>query len=215
LKTISVPIFICFFSYLVGSIPFSYLVARVAAGVDLTKVGTGNIGAMNVRRATGSWLWFLVAMVLDALKGFLPVLLAAYLAFVFKVDQILLKGLALNFAVLGHNFSLVAYFLTGKFASGRGLATGGGGLLAYNYIYLFFALVIGLGFIFVTRYLLVGQLMAALLTPLIVYFLNPSDFGPILAVCILVLIRHLERVPSLLTGQEPKFYIEEKKKIKG
>jgi len=199
-------------SYLIGAIPFSYFVARVAANVDLTQVGTGNIGAMNVRRATGSWFWFSVAMVLDALKGLIPVYLAGYLAYSLKLDPVLLKGLALNFAVLGHNFSLIAYFLTGKITSGRGLATGGGGLLAYDPMYLLAALVVGLGFIFLTRYLLVGQLMAAILTPLLVYLFNPKDFVPILSVCIIVLIRHIERIFSLFSGREPQFYIDEKKK---
>lgn len=204
--------FIIIFSYVLGAIPFSYFVARAASKVDLTQVGTGNIGAMNVRRATGSWLWFSVAMMLDASKGFIPVYLADYLAGMLKMDPVLLKGLALNFAVFGHNFSLFAYFLTGKITSGRGLATGGGGLLAYNPVYLLAALVIGLGFIFITRYLLVGQLMAAVLTPVVVYLLNPEDFLPVLLVCMIVLSRHVERIPSLLSGKEPQFYVDEKKK---
>lgn len=206
--------FVIVFSYLFGSIPFSFLIAKVASGKDLTKVGTGNIGAMNVRRATGSWAWFIVAMILDGLKGFFPVILSRYLSFSYGIDPVLLKGLALNFAVIGHNFSFLAYRLTGKITSGRGLATGGGGLLAYNPLYLLIALLIGLPAIFLSRFLLVGQILTPVLLPVIIYFVNKKDFLPILFVCIIVIIRHLERIPSLLSGREPEFYVDEKNKPK-
>ncbi len=61
-------------AYLVGSIPFAYIIVKAVTGEDVTEHGTGNVGAMNVRRSTGSWTWFAVAMVADALKGFVPVL---------------------------------------------------------------------------------------------------------------------------------------------
>ncbi len=203
-------VFIAVFSYIFGSIPFSYFIAKIAAGKDLIRVGTGNIGAMNVRRATGSWQWFFVAMVMDGLKGFLPVLIAGVIAESTGLDEYLLKGVALNFAVIGHNFSIVAYMLTGRILSGRGLATGGGALLAYNPLYLVIALVIGLSSIFLSRYLLVGQVLTPMLLPAIVFFINRNDFPAILFVCIVVVIRHIERIKSLIEGKEPEFYIEDK-----
>lgn len=197
-------------SYFIGAIPFSYILVKAIVGKDLTKVGTGNIGAMNVRRATGSWMWFFCAMVLDGLKGFLPVAFSAYAAPLLGLNVILLKGIALNFAVLGHNYSILAYIITGKIDSGRGLATGGGGLLAYNPLYLLIALLIGLPSILLTKYLLVGQVLTPILLPIAVFFLDRRDFYPILTVCILVLIRHVERIKNFLRGKEPKLYIDEK-----
>jgi glycerol-3-phosphate acyltransferase PlsY len=122
----------------------------------------------------------------------------------------LLKGIALNFAVLGHNYSILAYLIAGKFDSGRGLATGGGGLLAYNPLYLLIALSIGIPSILLTRYLLVGQVLTPVLLPAVVYLINKEDFYPILSVCILVLIRHLERMRDFLKGKEPRLYIDDK-----
>lgn len=201
---------VSFLSYISGSIPFSYLIVKAATGKDLQKIGTGNIGAMNVRRATGSWMWFFTAMILDGLKGFLPVYSCYLLSKATGSDPLLLKGLALNFSVLGHNHSVISYILTGKIASGRGLATGGGALLAYNPVYLLIALCAGLPAVFVTRYLLAGQILAPIVLPVAVFFLNRADFPAVLAVCVQVLVRHAERIPSLLKGKEPQFYVDDR-----
>ena len=59
--------------YLIGSIPFAYIIVKLVTGEDVTEHGSGNIGSMNVRRTTGSWRWFVVAMLLDGLvKGAFP-----------------------------------------------------------------------------------------------------------------------------------------------
>ncbi|MCX7832415.1 MAG: glycerol-3-phosphate acyltransferase [Actinobacteria bacterium] len=208
---ISLSIIVALASYLVGAIPFSYFVAKYAANKELTKVGSGNIGAMNVRRATGSWAWFTVAMVLDGLKGLVPVILAGIIATRLGYDPRTLKAVALNFSVIGHNFSIFAWILTGKILSGKGLATGGGGLLGYEPMYLVFALLVGLPVIFLTKYLIAGQIAAPLLLPIYVYFVRKEDFLPILILCIVVLIRHLERLPDFLKGKEPKYFINDRK----
>ncbi|MHB8051040.1 MAG: glycerol-3-phosphate acyltransferase, partial [Coriobacteriia bacterium] len=67
-------------AYLVGSIPSAYLIVRAVNGEDITTHGSGNVGAMNVRRTTGSWGWFIVAMLTDILKGLVPVVAAKWLA---------------------------------------------------------------------------------------------------------------------------------------
>jgi glycerol-3-phosphate acyltransferase PlsY len=106
-------------AYLVGSIPFSYLVAR-ARGVDLRKVGSGNIGGANVWRACGFGP-FVVAVALDILKGYLPTLLGLRL-FANNPIVVLLVGIA---AILGHTFPI---FL--RFKGGKAVATSSGVLLA-------------------------------------------------------------------------------------
>lgn len=105
--------------YLAGSVPFSYLVAR-ARGVDLRTVGSGNIGGANVWRACGFGP-FLVAAVLDMLKGMLPTLAALWLL-PGQPGLTVLVGIA---AILGHSFPL---FL--GFKGGKAVATSGGVLLA-------------------------------------------------------------------------------------
>lgn len=106
-------------AYLAGSIPFSYLVAR-ARGVDLRKVGSGNIGGANVWRACGFGP-FVVAVALDILKGYLPTLLGLRL-FAASPIAVLLVGIA---AILGHTFPI---FL--RFKGGKAVATSSGVLLA-------------------------------------------------------------------------------------
>lgn len=204
---------IVFFAYLTGAIPFSYFIARAVAGKDLTGIGTGNIGAMNVRRATDSWVWFLVAMLMNGVKGFLPVPTASYLAQVYDIQPELIKGSALVAAVVGHNYSVIAYRVAGTIKSGRGLATGGGGLLAYNPVYLLIALGIGLPAIFISRYLLVGQLLVPVVLPVIVYFINPADFIYIFLTCMVVFIRHIPRAKQLLSGREPRWNIRDYRQV--
>ena len=75
---------------------------KSVTGEDITAHGTGNVGAMNVRRTTESWGWFAVAMVADALKGIIPVA-AVYAAFGMTGAGRLLAAVAMIGAVVGHN----------------------------------------------------------------------------------------------------------------
>lgn len=107
-------------AYLLGSIPFAQVLAR-AKGVDLRHVGTGNVGAGNLKRTVGVW-WALAAGVLDGLKGLIPVFLGLRAGLGPGAAGLL--GLA---AVIGHNWSI---FMRGR--SGRGLATAFGVIVALN-----------------------------------------------------------------------------------
>jgi acyl phosphate:glycerol-3-phosphate acyltransferase len=107
-------------SYLLGSIPFAQVLAR-ANGIDLRNVGTGNVGAGNLTRATG-WPWGVAAAILDGLKGLIPVLIALGLGYG-KGSA----GLIGVMAVIGHNWSI---FMKGR--SGRGLAVSVGLLAALD-----------------------------------------------------------------------------------
>jgi glycerol-3-phosphate acyltransferase PlsY len=104
-------------AYLVGSIPFSYLVAR-RAGVDVRKVGSGNVGATNVMRSAGATAG-MVAFLLDACKGAVVALVAL------RLDPgSALPALAAAFAVLGHMYPVWL-----GFTGGKGVATGAGAFL--------------------------------------------------------------------------------------
>ncbi len=147
-------------SYLVGSIPNAYIIVRAVTGEDVTAHGTGNVGAMNVRRSTGSWSWFAVAMIADAAKGFLPVLISKLLVAGFVAGvaltpasqlepgypYLLVVQAAVFGAVLGHNYSAWLAVVRRRFTrTGKGLATGGGALLAYDWRYFMAVLVVGTG----------------------------------------------------------------------
>jgi len=218
--------------YLVGSIPFAYIIVRGVTGEDITAHGTGNVGAMNVRRTTGSWAWFVVAMVADALKGLLPSYVAklaitgdplgAFLTpwgdTLATVDSVWYTNpawwvpmLAVAGAVLGHNYSLYLAIKNRKFArTGKGLATGGGALIAYDWRYAVAVIVIGVAVIAITRYMMAGQVAAALTLPAASLVLRSPDWPFALAMGLLVYAAHHKRFVGLLQGKEPRLYIDDR-----
>ncbi|MDH4138997.1 MAG: glycerol-3-phosphate acyltransferase [Coriobacteriia bacterium] len=216
-------------AYFIGSIPFSYIIARAVTGADLTDRGTGNVGAMNVRRTTGSWFWFTIAMLADGLKGFLPTL-AAVLVPPMLIDPSLidaviwmqepqispLAGVAifgpatvLLGCVLGHNYSLWLSLAKRRVIGGKGLATGAGALLAYNWIYFFVVLAVGLGVIAVTRYMMAGQVAAVVALPVFAIATGQRDVLFTILMAALVYARHHRRFVGLLRGEEPRMYVED------
>lgn len=216
-------------AYLIGSIPFAYIIVRTVAGEDITEHGTGNVGAMNVRRTTGSWAWFSVAMVADALKGFLPTLAAVTIPLMLVDPALVSAGAVWSGraaplataavigpqavvlgAVLGHNYSLWLSITKGRVLGGKGLATGGGALLAYNWQYFLIVLAVGLSVIALTRYMMAGQVAAALCLPVYVVITGQPDMIFVLLLGGLVYLRHHKRFVGLLRGKEPKLYVEDR-----
>jgi glycerol-3-phosphate acyltransferase PlsY len=112
-------------SYLIGSIPTAYLVCKKLAGVDVRECGSGNVGAVNTSRVAGK-LPAVLVLVIDVIKGIIPVVAALYLESKFNIfaEWSLLPAVAAFAAVLGHTKSV---FL--KFTGGKGAATGAGTLL--------------------------------------------------------------------------------------
>ena len=114
-----IKIFMCLGGYIAGSIPFGIIIAWIMGTGDIRKKGSGNIGATNVFRTTGK-LGGAMTLLLDALKGLIPVLIAKSL---WGVD---IWTLAVAFAaIIGHNYTM---FL--RFKGGKGVATSLGVLLA-------------------------------------------------------------------------------------
>lgn len=210
-------------TYLIGSIPWAYTIVRLVVGEDVTAHGTGNVGAMNVRRTTGSWGWFAVAMLADVLKGLLPVALAKYLALGTLLTPygiasaggapgpVLLPMVAVAGVVLGHNYSAWMALIKHRFGrTGKGLATGAGALLAYDWRYFAAVLAVGLITIAATRYMMAGQVAAALTLPLAAVALRSPDWPFALVMGALVYAAHHKRFVGLLRGEEPRFYIHDR-----
>ena len=114
-------------AYLIGSIPTGYLIVKAKTGKDIRSIGSGSTGATNVKRVLGTPYFFLV-MILDALKGALPVVLAA-LFVAFKAEIGLPPVIAAVAVIVGHSKPL---FL--GFKGGKSVATGVGTILALNWI---------------------------------------------------------------------------------
>jgi glycerol-3-phosphate acyltransferase PlsY len=196
-------------SYLVGSIPWAYVIVKNVTGEDITEHGTGNVGAMNVRRTTDSWAWFAVAVAADAMKGLVPVF-AVYSLFGTGVPGRQLAGAAIIGAVAGHNWSLWMSLLKRRVtASGKGLATGGGALLAYDWRYLLVGLAVGLALIALTRYSMAGQVGGTLAVPLYAILARRPDWPLTVLLAAIVYVRHHSRFVGMLGGREPKVYIRE------
>ncbi len=217
--------------YLVGSIPWAYLIVRYATGEDVTEHGTGNVGAMNVRRSTGSWGWFVVAMVADGLKGLVPTFVAKYALTGSIAGAFIPWGVSLETVgpawwsdpslwipmgvvagtVLGHNYSVWMALIKRRFSrTGKGLATGAGGLLAYDWRYFVAVLVVGLTVIAITRYMMAGQVAAALSLPAAAILLDSADWPFALAMGLVVYAAHHRRFIGMLKGREPKLYVEDR-----
>jgi glycerol-3-phosphate acyltransferase PlsY len=181
-------------AYALGSIPWSFLVARLWGVADVRAVGSGNVGATNVMRSAGR-LPGLLALLLDAGKGALAVALAQRL----DDGPAVLPALAAAGAVLGHVYPI---FL--GFRGGKGVATGAGAFLAVAPFPSLLALVVFAVVLATTRYVSLGSMAGALAIPAALYALDaPSPLcrvGVLLA--LLIVFRHQENVARLLRGSE-------------
>lgn len=201
-------------SYLVGSIPFAYTIVRLKTGEDITAHGSGNVGAMNVRRSTGSWALFALAMVLDLAKGVAPVAIARVLSPA-SAGPVIAQA-AVAGAVIGHNYSLWMALVKKRFGrTGKGLSTGAGALLAYDWQYFLAVVVVGLLVIALTRYMMAGQVAAAATLPVTALVLGKDDWLFALLMGALVYAAHHRRFLGLLRGEEPKFYINDRQGPRG
>ncbi|MGA2069964.1 MAG: glycerol-3-phosphate 1-O-acyltransferase PlsY [Sedimentisphaerales bacterium] len=199
-------------AYLLGSVPFGVLIAA-AHGIDLRKVGSGNIGATNLSRALGR-RWAYLCFALDLAKGFLPTLAAGIWLGDIQGASGLLARLAVGCAAIaGHVFPVYL-----RFKGGKGVATSFGvalGFWPYYTICAGVALMIWVIFVLIWRYVSLASLAAAFAFPVILaaaIALIPgwrfSDLWPLLIVAMvipfLVFLRHRDNVVRLLAGTESK-----------
>ena len=182
--------------YLLGSIPFGVLAAKMGGLGDIRKVGSGNIGATNVLR-TGRKDLALFTLIGDSGKGALAVLIARLL---FRDDHVAI-ALAGGAAFAGHLFPVWL-----EFKGGKGVATFLGVLLAAAWPVGLLACATWLLMAFVFRISSLSALTAAALSPLFVFLLDrPYPYLILSAfMAILVFIRHHENIRRLLKGEEPK-----------
>lgn len=182
-------------SYLLGAIPFGLIISRALGAGDIRKMGSGNIGATNVLRNVGKLGGF-VTLLLDSLKGFMPVLVAKSW---WGIDTwTLLVAFA---AILGHNYSVYI-----KFKGGKGVATSIGVLLAlWPYIGLI-TLAIWLISVFIWKYSSLGALISFALLPIVILLGERSLLYFIfsLLISLMIFYRHISNINRLLTGTEKK-----------
>ncbi len=194
-------------SYLMGSIPFGYILVRLFQGIDVRSIGSGNIGATNVARTGGKKL-AIVTLLLDAFKGWLPVFLVLHIPCVHKgsvTELHTLATLAALAAVLGHMFPVWL-----GFKGGKGVATGLGVFLALAPLAVLIAVALFAVVVAFTRYVSLGSIVAAAAFPVALWWLERDAFPPAaLALCaavaLLVIVRHHQNIGRLLAGTESRF----------
>jgi len=195
-------------SYLLGSIPTAFLFGKILKGIDIRKVGSGNVGATNAMRALGKGPGITV-LLLDIIKGFIA---TYYLANYFIDKPVLIQEQNLRIfmglcCICGHNWTI---FL--KFKGGKGIATTFGVLLALSLKITGLNIVIGLiiliwflvfGF---TRIVSLASIIAAIALPLLsILFKQPINLIFLsLLLCVFVIIRHKSNLARLFQGKESR-----------
>jgi glycerol-3-phosphate acyltransferase PlsY len=190
-------------AYLLASIPFGLVVGRRVRGLDITRVGSGNIGAANVAREVGL-AWGIVTLLADALKGFIPVAAVPYLlAESPEIDEAV-RGLVGLAALLGHQFPVY-----NRLKGGKGVATCLGVFLAISPVSCLFSGAIFLIVVAMRRYVSLGSMAAALSMPGWLFIGGHSDFLIIssMAMSILIVIRHRDNIQRLVKGNERRWHI--------
>jgi len=186
-------------SYIIGSIPTGYLIVKAKKGIDIRTIGSGSTGATNVKRILGT-KWFFTVMLLDALKGAIPVLIAAKY-FNFLACMGLGPVIAALAVIIGHSKSI---FL--NFTGGKSVATGVGTILALCWpVGLIVAAIWGI-ITYTTKYVSLGSVIAIALAPILmnafdqnVYYICFAALG-----AIYVILMHRANIKRLLEGKENK-----------
>ena len=195
-------------SYLLGSIPFGYLAGRLA-GIDIRKVGSGNVGATNVVRVLGKRYGYPV-FALDFLKGFGAVMISMLMAPGRPAEwnsPEIFGILAAMFSVLGH---LYPPWL--KFEGGKGVATSAGALLALAPVATLVGVAVWIVVFWLTRYVSLASIIAAVLLPIVIlvarsHYQENGKPLVIASVCVaaVVIWRHRSNLSRLMRGTEPRF----------
>lgn len=187
-------------SYLLGSIPFGYVIARVVGKKDVRTAGSGNIGATNVARVVGKKLGAFT-LVLDAMKGAIPVLFVVQALDVPPASAPMLQGMSGLCALVGHCFPVWL-----KFRGGKGVATGAGFLIAFMPVIAGIGIaVFGLAYA-AARMVSLSSLIAGVAVLVAVVVVKPLDAAlvPLGIMFAIMVLRHTSNIKRLIKRQELK-----------
>jgi acyl phosphate:glycerol-3-phosphate acyltransferase len=192
-------------SYLLGSIPFGFLLVWLVRKEDIRTTGSGNIGATNVLRSGAKKLGVLT-FILDGAKGYAAVMVAELLAR--GKDPTSLRHLAITaglFVILGHMFPVWLHFKGGK-----GVATAFGVFVALCLPAALSALALWGAVVALTRYVSLASILAAVVLPFLTLWLSPGRYGYVsgaamFACCWIVIAKHRANIVRLMQGTEHRF----------
>ena len=189
-----------FAAYLIGSIPFDYLIGKKWGKVNIGEIGSGNLGATNLKRVLG-WSGFAAGFACDVIKGVLPVLIGRWLGL--PVLVLILLGMA---TIFGHIFSIFR-----GFKGGKGISTTTGVMLLFSPSYVLMALAVWSLVYYFTRYVSLGSILGALTlvgAQIIIGGAWSVNTWPITTftclMLIVLLITHRHNIIRLWQGEEKK-----------
>jgi acyl phosphate:glycerol-3-phosphate acyltransferase len=189
--------------YLIGGIPTGIVVCRLATGVDPRGFGSGSMGATNVSRVAGK-KWAIFVLLVDALKGFLPVKVLAPILASPAPESAVLCSIAMTIGlVAGHVWTPYA-----KFRGGKGVATTTGAMLALDSFAVLIALAVWFFVFLMFRYVSLASVVAAITLPVTMLLLHdqPVEYR-IFAVVLgsFIIFTHRANIRRLLKGEEKRF----------
>lgn len=193
-------------AYLLGSIPFGFLIVKLRSGADIRETGSGGTGATNVTRKAGKGAG-IVTLLLDALKGVAAVLAARWLTDEAGTSWVVAGAGVL--AVIGHCFPVWL-----KFKAGKGVATGLGVFLAIVPWAVMAAFIVFAVVVWRTRFVSLGSILAAAFVPLWVWAMHTwiepiINFAPVITALVassaIIIAKHHENIQRLMAGTENKF----------
>jgi acyl phosphate:glycerol-3-phosphate acyltransferase len=189
--------------YLLGSIPFGYLVVRIFRGADVRTTGSGNIGATNVARTSPAL--GVATLALDLLKG----LAAVWIASMFFPGNRTVGFVAAFAAVCGHMFPVWL-----GFRGGKGVATGLGSFLLLTPKAILIAVAVFVVLVLALRYISLASIMAAVSLPVTGFLIGEARGAAQVSLLsftsALVIVKHHQNIRRLLSGVEPKFHLKRK-----
>lgn len=185
-------------SYLLGSIPTSYLAAKIGAGIDLREHGSKNLGATNLYRVLG-WKYAIPVGAFDVAKGAVPV--AVFGAFAGGDAWVpVALGVA---AVIGHVYPVFM-----KFRGGKGVATAAGAVLALAPAALGISALVWIAVLVATGYVSLASMLGAIVFPIAVRLLDPGNaytLGVGVLLAVFIIVTHRSNIKRLLAGEENRF----------
>ncbi len=186
-------------AYLLGSIPFGYLLVRIVRKQDIRATGSGNIGATNVIRSGAKWLG-IATLLLDTGKAYAAVVLARRIG----GGDYRIEVAAAIAAVLGHVFPVWL-----RFRGGKGVASGLGVFLALAPWAGLCGLGVFLAVVLASRYVSLASIVATALMPIFALHFAPVHTPPVVAgfsfIAILLIVKHHQNIARLLNGTENRF----------
>jgi len=194
-------------NYLIGSIPFSYIITKKISGKDLRMIGSGNVGATNVYRAIGP-IWGVIVFLLDMLKGYIATYASTMIITKeqftikltgFSVNREIILLTAVMWVVLGHVFPV---FL--GFRGGKGVSTTCGVFIRLVPMAMEVTMVIWIIVTSISRYVSLGSMVGALFFPIFVWYFNGSGImiAFSLIIALFIFITHSGNIKRIISGEE-------------